>query len=461
MLRRHLAAAAVAVLAFAGLGRPALAQTTPPPAAPVEIQFWHGLPQPLGGLLEKIVADFNASQTQYRVVPTFRGTYPETMVGAVAAFRSSTAPHIVQMYEVGTGTMLAAGRAIRPVHELLSSTGISIDFNDYLPPVRGYYQAADGRQMSMPFNSSTAVMFYNKDLFQRAGLDPNAPPKTWAEVEAAARKLKAAGISCPMTTSWPAWIQVEQVLAMHNQPLATLANGFRGLNAEMRLAGPLMVRHMQNLVEWQRQGLFRYGGRDAAADGLFPSGECAMAFASSGLRARIVREGRFQWGTAMLPYYGDVAGAPRNSIIGGASFWVMNKGPNAGATGGRSAEEWRGVASFFRYIASPEVDAKWHQDTGYVPVRRASYDVARRAGYYQQNPGAEVAIEQLLRGGAATENSRGIRLGGYVEIRTIIQEEMEKAFQAQQSAQQAMEAANTRANAVLRNFERQNARAAQ
>ena len=459
MLRRTLAAAAAAALAFAAPGQaqaPAAA-----PAAPVEIQFWHGLPQPLGGLLEKIVSDFNASQQRYRVVPSFRGSYPETMVGAVAAFRSSSAPHIVQMFEVGTGTMMAAGRAIRPVHELLASTGVSIDFADYLPPVRGYYQTADGRQMSMPFNSSTAVMFYNKDMFQRAGLDPNAPPKTWQDVEAAARKLKEAGIACPMTTSWPAWIQVEELLAIHNQPLATQANGFRGMNAEMRLGGALMVRHMQNLVEWQRQGLFRYGGRDAAADGLFPSGECAIAFGSSGLRARIVREAKFQWGTAMLPYYSDVQGAPRNSIIGGASFWVMNKGPNAGATGGRSDAEWRGVAEFFRYISSPEVDAKWHQDTGYVPVRRASYELTRRAGYYTANPGADVAIEELLRGGAATDNSRGIRLGGYVEIRTIIQEEMEKAFQAGQSAQQAMQAADTRANAVLRNFERQNARAAQ
>ena len=186
-----------------------------------------------------------------------------------------------------------------------------------------------------------------------------------------------------------------------------------------------------------------------------------MAFGSSGLRARVVREAKFQWGTAMLPYYSDVAGAPRNSIIGGASFWVMNKGPNGGATGGRSDAEWRGVAEFFRYIASPEVDAKWHQDTGYVPVRRASYELTRRAGYYAANQGADVAIDELLRGGAATDNSRGIRLGGYVEIRTIIQEEMEKAFQGGQTAQQAMQAADIRANAVLRNFERQNARAAQ
>jgi sn-glycerol 3-phosphate transport system substrate-binding protein len=454
MLRRTLAAVAVAAL---GLIQPAAAQTAPA-AAPVEIQFWYGLGGQLGRAVEGVVNEFNASQTRYRVVPTFKGGYADTMVAAIAAFRANSAPHLVQMFEVGTGTMINSGRAIRPVHELLAATGAPVDFNDYLPPVRGYYQSSDGKQMSMPFNSSTAIMWINKDAFRRAGLNPDVAPKTWQEVETAARALKAAGIACPMTSSWPAWVHVEQLLAIHNQPLATQGNGFRGLNAELRLTGPLMVRHMTNLVEWQRQGLFRYGGRDGAGDALFPSGECAMTFGSSAMRARIVAEAKFAWMPAMMPYYADVAGAPNNSIIGGASLWAMNKGP--AATASRSEAEWRGVAEFLRFISRAEVDGKWAMDTGYVPVRRAGYEVMRREGYFTRNPGADVGIEQLLRG-ASTENNRGIRLGGFVEIRTIVQEEMEKAFQAQQSAAQAMEAAQIRGNAVLRNFERQYSRPAQ
>ncbi len=442
MKRRFLAVAALWLAILAP--RPVLAQQT-------EIQFWHGLPQPLGGQLEQVVAEFNSSQPRYRVVASFRGAYPETMVAAIAAFRANSAPHLVQMFEVGTGTMMAAGRAVKPVHELLAEAGVAIDFNDYLPAVRGYYQAADGRQMSMPFNSSTAVMFWNKDHFRRAGLDPDAPPKTWDEVAEAARKLKAAGLACPLTSSWPGWIQVEQVSALHDIPLATLGNGFGGLGAELRVNNPLIVRHMNNLIEWQKAGLFRYGGRDAAADALFPNGECSIALVSSGARSRIGREAKFEWGTAMLPHYADVAGAPRNSIIGGASFWALNRG----LQGARTAEEWKGVAEFFRYISQPQVDAKWHMETGYVPVRRASYEVARAAGYYARNPGADIPIEQLLRGGETTDNTRGIRLGGYVEIRNIIQEEMEKAFQGQQNGQQAMDAVVARGNVVLRNFERQ------
>ncbi len=442
-------------LAKAGLAAAAIAATRTQPAAaqaPVEIQFWHGLPQPLGGQLEQVVAGFNASQSGVKVLPSFRGSYPETMVAAIAAFRANTAPHVVQMFEVGTGTMMSAGRAVKPVHELLSESGVTIDFNDYLPAVRGYYQASDGKQMSMPFNSSTAVMFYNKDHFKRAGLNPDAPPRTWEELAEVLKKLKAGGSASPMTFSWPAWTQVEQLSSIHDVPLATLGNGFDGLGASMQVNNPLMVRHMNNLIAWQKDGLVKYGGRDGAPDALFPAGEVSIAMASSGLRSRITREARFEWGTAMLPYYSDVGGAPRNSIIGGASFWALNRGPQ----GGRNAAEWKGVAEFYRYLSQPEIDAKWHMETGYVPVRRASYQVAKATGFYDKNPGSDVPIEQLLRGGETGPNTRGIRLGGYVEIRNVIQEEMEKAFQGQQNGQQAMEAVTQRGNAVLRNFERQN-----
>ena len=445
MFRRTLMAGAVA-LGLAGAATPAAAQ-------PVEIQFWHGLTQPLGGMLEQIAADFNATQNQYRIQASFRGAYPETMVAAIAAFRASQAPHIVQMFEVGTGTMMAAGRAIKPLHELLAETNTRIDFNDYLPGVRGYYSLPDGRMMSMPFNSSTSVVFYNKDAFRRANLNPDQFPATWEGVEAAARALRAAGVTCPMTSAWPTWTQIEQFSAIHNIPLATQGNGMGGLNAELRINNPLMLRHISNLVTWQREGLFRYGGRDGAADALFPSGECAMIFASSGLRARIQREAQFQWGVGMLPVYQGTT--PINSIIGGASFWVMNRGPNAQ----RSAAEHQGIAQFFAYIARPEVAAKWHTDTGFLPVTRTAFEQVRATGFYNQpaNAGADIPIQQMLRGGGQmTENSMGIRLGGFVEIRTIIQEELERAFQGQQTAEQALANATTRGNVVLRNFERQN-----
>jgi sn-glycerol 3-phosphate transport system substrate-binding protein len=450
MLRRSLGKAAIAAAAVP-VAAPALAQ-----GGPVEIQFWHGLAQPLGGILEGIANQFNESQRRFRIVSSFRGSYPETMVAAIAAFRASTAPHIVQMFEVGTGTMMAAGRAIKPVHELLAETGVTINFDDYLPAVRGYYSLADGRMMGMPFNSSTAIMFYNKDMFRRAGLNPDQAPTTWAEMRAAATRLRAAGIEVPLTTAWPTWTQVEQFLAVHNTPLATLDNGFGGLNAELRLNNPLMVRHLNTLMEMGRENTFRWGGRDGAGDAIFASGQSAMIFASSGARARFVREvpgGLANLGAAMLPYYNDVQGAPFNSIIGGAAFWAMNRGPTAQ----RSADENRGIAEFYAFLAQARVAAAWHTETGFLPVTRTAFEQVRASGFYTQNPGADIPIQQLLRGGGQmTGNTRGIRLGGFVEIRTIMQEEMERALQGQQTAQAAMDSSVTRGNVVLRNFERAN-----
>ena len=181
MTRRGALGSLVAMGILALLGtHPATAQSR------VQVEFWHGLNPPAGGLLEQIAADFNASQSQYQVNATFKGQYPDTMVAAIAAFRAGQAPHIVQMFEVGTATMMAARGAVKPVHELMRETGVAFDPNVYVPAVRGYYSLPDGRMMSMPFNSSTAITFYNRDAFRKAGLDPNKPPQTWPEVIEAA-----------------------------------------------------------------------------------------------------------------------------------------------------------------------------------------------------------------------------------------------------------------------------------
>jgi len=414
--------------------------------ARIGIEFWHAMRGPLGATLEGMVEGFNASQARYQVRATFKGSYPETMVAAIAAFRAGNAPHIVQMFEVGTATMMAAGAAIKPVWELMKETGTPFDPTTYLPAVRGYYSSADGRMVAFPFNSSTPILWYNKDAFRRAGLDPEKPPATWPELRAAAQRIRAANAApCGFSTAWPTWTQFENFGAMHDVPFATKANGFEGFDAELVINAPLYVRHLQFLMEMQQEGTFKYGGRDAAGDSLFPSGECAMLTGSSALYGRVAREAKFTWGVAYFPYYPDVKGAPKNSVIGGAAFWVMTA-PR------RTVEEYRGVAEFFRYLGSAEVAGKWHMETGYVPISFTGAQYARATGYYAREPWAELPIKQLTRT-LPTKNSKGFRLGNMPEIRVIIYEEMERALQGQQTARQALDAAVRRGNVVLRRFQ--------
>jgi sn-glycerol 3-phosphate transport system substrate-binding protein len=427
----------------------ALAVTTAPASAQqrTEIQFWYGLGGALGERVQEQVARFNASQNRYTVNATFRGSYVEVMTGAIAAWRAGNPPHIAQVFEVGTATMMAAGPAIRPVWQLSQETGIVIDPAKYLPGVRGYYSDTQGRLVSMPHNSSSAIMWLNMDALAKAGV--TEPPRTWREFRAVAEKLKAANATpCVSTTTWPTWVMFEQQSAIHDVGLATKANGFEGMDAELNLTHPFFLKHVQFLADLHRDGLFRYGGRDGAAGNLFPSGECAISFGSSAARAQIERDAKFKWASVPLPYHDDFIQSPRNGVIGGASLWVLT-------ARNRTPAEYEAVAAFFAFISRPEEDQWWHQVTGYVPLTLAAYEKAKAEGYYRQNPGADAAIIQLSRA-EPTPNSQGFRLGGFVEIRNIIQEELEKVFQGQQTVAQALETANRRGNAVLRAFERAN-----
>lgn len=435
-MRQHLSTLATA-LCVLGFSSHAHAQT--------EIQWWHSMGGALGEWVNDLAKDFNASQTQYKVVPTFKGSYDESMTAAIAAFRSGNAPHILQVFEVGTATMMASKGAIVPVGKVMADAGVKFDPGAYVPAVAGYYTAPNGQMLSFPFNSSTPVFHYNKDAFKAAGLDPENPPKTWPEVALAAGKLKASGHKCPFTTSWISWTQLESFSAWHNTEFATKGNGMRGIDARLTFNTPLHVRHIENLANMSKTGLFVYKGRGNAADAVFVSGECAMMTGSSALYGNIKRNSKFAAGIGTLPYYPDVAGAPQNTVIGGASLWVMS---------GKKADEYKGVAQFFAHLSKPSEAAKSHQRTGYLPVTVESFKLTDSSGFYKQNPGTDVSVTQMIR--KTTDKSRGIRLGNFVQIRTINDEELEQVWAGKKSAKEALDAAVTRGNEQLERFQKAN-----
>jgi sn-glycerol 3-phosphate transport system substrate-binding protein len=416
-----------------------------PAHAQVEVQWWHSMGGALGEWVNDLAKDFNASQKDYKVVPTFKGGYDESMTAAIAAFRSGNAPHILQVFEVGTATMMASKGAIVPVAQVMKDAGLKFDPSIYVPAVAGYYTAPNGQMLSFPFNSSTTVFHYNKDAFKAAGIDPESPPKTWPEVALAAAKLKASGHKCPFTTSWGSWTQLESFSAWHNVEFATKNNGFGGLNTRLAFNTPLHVRHIENLANMAKQGLFIYKGRGNAADATFVSGECAMTTGSSALYGNIKRNAKFASGISTLPYYPDVPGAPQNTVIGGASLWVM---------AGKKPAEYKGVANFFAFLSKADEAAKSHKRTGYLPVTIPSYELTEKEGFYKQNPGTDVSVTQMIR--KTTDKSRGIRLGNFVQIRTIIDEEMENIWSGKKTAKEGLDAAVQRGNEQLERFEKAN-----
>ena len=436
-----LARAAVTLLAgtaiLAGAGQ-ALAQDNR-----IEIHWWHAMAGARGELLNQLVEGFKKGQDKYKVIATNKGNYPEAMTAAMAAFRAGKAPHILQVFEVGTGTMMASRAAIKPVYQLMQENGYKFDPSTYITSVTGYYSTSDGKMLSYPFNSSTPIMYYNKDAFAKAGLDPEKPPRTWQEFEPALKKLKESGSTCPFITSWQTWVHLENFSALHNVPFATKANGLDGLDTELKFNSPLHVRHITTLANWMKEGLMVYGGRKNEPNGKFASGECAILMESSAGYASFTKA-PFKWGMAMLPYYSDVQGAPQNSIIGGASLWVMAR---------HTPEEYKGVAQFFDYLAATENQVFWHTKSGYLPITPMAYETTKSSGFYAANPGTDVSVRQMTLN-PPTENSKGLRLGNFVQIRDVMDEELEAVWSGKKQPKEALDTAVERGNRLLRQFER-------
>jgi sn-glycerol 3-phosphate transport system substrate-binding protein len=436
-MKLQLSASALAVAFAIAAPLTATAQT--------EVAFWHSMTAVNGEWVNDLAKDFNAKNKEYKIVPTFKGSYDESMTAAIAAFRAGTGPMILQVFEVGTATMMASKSAIIPVGQVMKEAGYNFDPKAYVPAVAGYYTAPNGEMLSFPFNSSTTVFYINKDAFKAAGLDTTKPPSTWPEVALAAAKLKANGHKCPFTTAWQGWTQLESFSTWHNTELATQSNGMKGTSARLVANSPLHVRHIENLSNMAKQELFVYKGRANVPEASFISGECAMITTSSGFYGNVAKNAKFGYALATLPYYPDVPGAPQNTVIGGASLWVM---------AGKKPEEYKGAAAFFNYLSNAEVQSASHKRTGYLPITTAAFKLTEKSGFYQQNPGTDTAVNQMIR--KTTEKSRGIRLGNYVQIRAVEDEELEQVWAGKKTPKEGLDAIVKRGNELLERFQKAN-----
>ncbi|MEL7117622.1 MAG: sn-glycerol-3-phosphate ABC transporter substrate-binding protein UgpB [Pseudomonadota bacterium] len=415
-------------------------------AAQTEIQFWHAFTGRLGELVAAQVDEFNASQSDYVVVQSHKGNYSETLNAGIAAFRAQEQPQILMVFEVGTATMMAAGGAIKPVYEVMAESGATFDPNAYIGSVKGYYTTTEGDMLSLPFNSSTPVLWVNRDAFEAAGVDPDTDLSTWEQVGETLEALKAGGEECPLVTAWQSWIHLENFSAYHNVPFASQDNGFAGLDTELMLNGEAQVAHLTAMGEWAQDGKFIYTGRRNEGGANFRAGDCALFTESSAGYAGIKAEAQFDFEVRPLPYWSALTSEPQNTIIGGASLWVM---------AGHDDAEYAGVGAFLAFLSESAVQAAWHQNTGYLPITAAAGDLTKEQGFYDENPGTDIAVMQMT-AKEPTANSKGLRLGSFDQIRGIIDEELEAIWAGDKTAQEAMDSAKERGDALLRRFETAN-----
>lgn len=434
-IRNKLVLAALAALMFSTQLR-----------AETEIHWWHAVTGRLGELLNEQVEQFNASQDDYKIIASHKGNYSETLNAGIAAFRAGEQPHILMVFEVGTATMMSAKGAVKPVHELMAETGADFDPDAYMGAVKGYYTTTDGKMLSLPYNSSTPVLYVNRDAFADAGLDPDMDLSTWEKVDDALDQLRKAGHECPLTTAWQSWVHLENFSAWHNLPFASKENGFAGLDTSLEFNGPMQVKHIQTMGDWAKDGKFVYGGRRNETGANFRAGECALFTESSAGYAGVKKEAQFEFEIRTLPHWSDTEGAPQNTIIGGSSLWVL---------AGHEEDEYKGVGQFLAFLSTSDIQANWHQNTGYLPITLEAAEKTEADGFYDENPGTDIAGIQMT-SKAPTPNSKGLRLGSFDQIRGIIDEELEAVWSGDKTAQAALDSAVERGNQLLRRFEQAN-----
>lgn len=422
-----------AATAFTLLGTAAFAET--------EITWWHAMGGDLGETVNEIAAGFNASQDEYKITPVFKGSYEETLTSGIAAFRAGEQPNILQVFDAGSATVIGAKGATVPVQDLLSDNGVDFNIEDYISGVRYFYADNAGKMIGMPFNSSSPIMYFNEQALEAAGVEA---PVTYEEFETVtAPALKAAGY-VPLVQSHLPWEFAENFFSRHNLPFATNDNGYDGSEGTKILVNTDEFKmHWTHVKQWLDDGYFGFygtGWNDNQAQ--FEQGKVGLWIGSSGSFGGLMKKDlSFDFSATNLPFWSSITEEGYQTFIGGASLFAMS---------GKSAEENKATAEFFRYLTSPEVQYMWHRETGYVPITTAAYEMAKADGHYDRFPAAETGIKQLML--TSGENTKGYRMGFYVQIRDVENREFSRILSGETTVDDALATIEKEGNELLARF---------
>ena len=411
----------------------------------VKFEYWYGLSGQLGDVVQQTCDRFNASQDEYEITCVGQDGYANAVQASIAAFRAKQHPTVVQAYDAGTADLMMSGE-FYPVHQMMADFDIEIDWDDYFPGIANYYASSKGELFSMPFNSSTPMLYINKAHYAAAGLE--AFPETWEQFEQNLKTVKASGQDCAYGYAPSTWIDLEQFSMAHGVPIATNNNGYDGLNSKYLYNTTIHVKHMENIKRWYDENLLEIrtsqGGLNARDS--FAQGECSHYFGSIASHQAVTNlvDGKFDWDVTMIPVYEGTE--RKNTVVGGASLWVLS---------GKSDDEYRGAAEYLKFLATPESEEFWSTNTGYIPVTKTGFDTLVSKGFYDNAPykGRELALDSLTYTDPGPL-TRGIRLGGFIQARSEWSNEVQAALQGDKTMQEALDTAVQRSNAILNKFAR-------
>ena len=417
-------------------------------AEEVTIDFWHAMGGHNLEVVNTLVEEFNSSQDQVEVKAQYTGSYNDTLTKTQSAVQTGTAPHIIQIYEIGTQMMLDSG-IIMPIEDLGKEVAgdNSFDWDKFLVPVSNYY-TIDGKLNSMPFNSSTPILYYDRDAFEEAGLDPNRPPQTFAELKEYARKLTIKNDDGTVerygfTQGIVGWF-VEQMVANQDATLVNNDNGRSARATASNLNEEAAVRFVKLWKEMVDEGIMLNPGRGwDGANQAFSSGRAAMLIESTSSVAGFTENAEaagFELGTGFLP---RPAAANRGGvIIGGASLWTIADHPK---------EELKATWKFLKWLSEEEQQVYWFENTGYFPVTKAAVESEMNNKFFAENPNYLTAFLQLLLSKKAV-STQGALIGTFPEVRQIVEESVEKTLEGNLTPQKAMDEAAERVNKSLKEY---------
>lgn len=405
--------------------------------AEVTIGFWHAMSGDRIELIQSIVDDFMAENPNITVEVQYTGSYNDTLNKVTSAMKAGNAPHVFHSYEIGTLGMINSGM-ISPLDELAETYDLPIPWDDFFVPVQSYYKY-QGKHYSMPFNSSTPLIYYNKTFFEEAGLDPENPPKTFEDIREAAIALKEYGIDTPVTWNLHCWY-FEQMHCLQDAPFANNSNG-RG--TELPTAVLFNKAAGKRILDWwigmYEDGLFMDVGPGWSNHrAAFGAGEAAIVMSSSSdvnLLTKSLSEKGWEMGTGFIP---RPEGATGGVAIGGGSLWLTND---------HSPEEEYAALKLVEFISSDEPQMAWHKGTGYFPVRKTAMDKLEREGWFDANPNYRTAFEQLLVS-PETLNTAGALLGTFPETRAIVESAIQECY-AGKPVDQALDEAAAKATDLI------------